>query len=366
MKIDNCHIPNFLARGLCVRQKDNVSEMNFSSGCCKVSAETAFNGITNMGTALQFDCVEVRFKNNHKDFFRLSQGLTVTAGDVVAVEASPGHDIGVISMAGPEVLRQMKRKKSNPDDPQMKKVYRKAKPADIEKWYQAIEREFSTMRRTLSIIRELRLNMKLNDVEFQGDNTKAIFYYTAEDRVDFRELIKIMADEFKIRIEMRQIGARQESGKLGGIGTCGRELCCSTFIHQFQSVTTNAARIQQLSLNPQKLAGLCGKLKCCLNFETAVYQEILKSFPDHNMALKTKKGLATHVKSDIFKNLMWYSYTNSPANLMAVPVENVAKVQKMNKNNQIPDNLEDFAISLENKMEDDRVVGKDDISKLAD
>lgn len=366
MKIDNCHIPNFVARGLCVHQKDNVSEMNFSSGCCKVSAETAFNGIKNMGAALQFDCVEVRFKNNHKDFFRLSQGLTVVAGDAVAVEASPGHDIGIVSLAGPEVLRQMKRKKANPEDPQMKKVYRKAKPADVEKWYQAIEREFSTMRRAISIIRELNLNMKLNDVEFQGDNTKAIFYYTADDRVDFRELIKILADEFKIRIEMRQIGARQESGKLGGIGTCGRELCCCTYIHQFQSVTTNAARIQQLSLNPQKLAGICGKLKCCLNFETPVYQEILKSFPDHNVGLKTKKGFATHVKSDIFKKLMWYSYTNSPGNLMAVPVENVDKVQKMNKNNQIPDNLEDFAISLENKMEDDRVVGKDDISKLAD
>jgi cell fate regulator YaaT (PSP1 superfamily) len=366
MKIEDCHIPNFVARGLCVQQKDNISDIKFSPGCCKLPAETAFGGIKNMGNALQFDCVEVRFKNNHKDFFRLNSGLNVELNDIVAVEASPGHDIGIISLVGPEVMRQMKRKKASYDDTQMKKVYRKAKPADIEKWYQAIEREYSTMRRTIAIIRELNLNMKLNDVEFQGDNTKAIFYYTAEDRVDFRELIKIMADEFKIRIEMRQIGARQESGKLGGIGSCGRELCCSTFIHQFQSVTTNAARVQQLSLNPQKLAGICGKLKCCLNYETPVYVEILKTFPDQNVALKTKQGLATHVKSDIFKKLMWYSYTNSPGSLMALTIENVEKVQKMNKNNQIPDNLEDFAISLENKVEDDGVVGKDDISKLAD
>ena len=366
MKIENKHIPNFVARGLCVHQKNSVSEVVFSSGCCKVPAKTAFSDVEDMGSALQFDCVEVRFKNNHKDFFRLNQGLTVDKGDIVAVESSTGHDIGIVSLTGPEVMRQMKRKKANSEDPQMKKVYRKAKPADIDKWYLSIERELPTMHRTICIIKDLGLNMKLNDVEFQGDNTKAIFYYTADDRVDFRELIKIMADEFRIRIEMRQIGARQESGKLGGIGTCGRELCCCTFIHQFQSVTTNAARIQQLSLNPQKLAGICGKLKCCLNFETPVYQEILKSFPDQNIALKTKKGLATHVKSDIFKKLMWYSYTNSPGNLMAVSIENVDMVQNMNKNNQIPDNLEDFAISLENKMEDDRVVGKDDISKLAD
>ncbi len=366
MKIDNCHIPNFVARGLCVKQKDNTSEMTFCNGNCKVPVESAFDNIKTVGAALNFDCVEVRFKNNHKDFFRLSQGLDVEVGDIVAVEASPGHDIGIVSISGPEALRQMKRKKVNPTDVQLKKVYRKAKPADVEKWYQAIEREHSTMRRTLSIIRELNINMKLNDVEFQGDGTKAIFYYTAEDRVDFRELIKIMADEFKIRVEMRQIGARQESGKLGGIGTCGRELCCSCYIHQFQSVTTNAARIQQLSLNPQKLAGLCGKLKCCLNYETAVYQDILKSFPDHNTALKTKKGLAYHVKSDIFKQLMWYSYSSSPGNLMALPIANVEKIQQMNKSGQQPDNVEDFAISLENKMEDDRVVGKDDFSKLAD
>jgi len=366
MKIDNCHIPNFAARGLCVKQKDNTSEMTFCNGYCKVPVESAFDNIKNMGTALDFDCVEVRFKNNHKDFFRLSQGLDVEVGDMVAVEASPGHDIGIISLKGPEAMRQMKRKKVNSSDVQLKKVYRKAKPADVEKWYQAIEREYSTTRRTLSIIRELNINMKLNDVEYQGDGTKAIFYYTAEDRVDFRELIKIMADEFKIRVEMRQIGARQESGKLGGLGTCGRELCCSSYIHQFQSVTTNAARIQQLSLNPQKLAGLCGKLKCCLNYETAVYQEILKSFPDHNAGLKTKKGFATHVKSDIFKELMWYSYTNSPGNLMALPIANVQKILQMNRTGQQPDNVEDFAISLENKMEDDRVVGKDDFSKLAD
>ncbi len=365
MKIENCHIPNFEARGLCVRQKNNSTEIAFCRGACKAAVSSAIESQQEIGAALKFDCIEVRFKNNHKDYFRVCGNIDYSVGEIVAVEASPGHDIGLVSLAGPEVMRQMKRKKVNSADLQLRKVYRKAKPADVEKWYQSISREHETMRRTASIIRELNLNMKLNDVEFQGDGTKAIFYYTAEDRVDFRELIKILADEFKIRIEMRQIGARQESGKLGGIGTCGRELCCSAFIHQFQSVTTHAARIQQLSLNPQKLAGLCGKLKCCLNYEAPVYQEILKSFPDTH-PLKTKKGLATHQKSDIFKELMWYSYTNAPGNLMALPIAHVEKIQKMNKSGQVPEALEEFAISLENKMEDENVVGKDDISKLAD
>lgn len=366
MKIEDCHIPNFTARGLCVKQKHNTSEIAYCAGSCKVAVHPTFSNISNPGSALDFDCIEVRFKNNHKDFFRICGNTELVPGDIVAVEASPGHDIGIVSLAGPEVMRQMKRKKSNWSDPQLKKVYRKAKPADVEKWFQAIERELATMRRTTAIIKELKLNMKLNDVEFQGDGTKAIFSYTAEDRVDFRELIKMLADEFKIRIEMRQIGARQESGKLGGIGTCGRELCCSTYINQFQSVNTNSARVQQLSLNPQKLAGLCGKLKCCLNYETAAYQEILRLFPDNNIPLKTKKGLAYHHKSDIFKKLMWYSYANQPGNLMALDISNVDKVQKMNKAGQTPENLEDFAISLENKMEDDIVLGKDEISKLSD
>lgn len=365
MKIDKVHIPDYEARGICIRQKDHSSEFHYCVGSCKAPVSSAFSDLSDVGTALAFECVEVRFKNNHKEFFKVCGVNDFKIGDIVAVEASPGHDLGIISLAGPEVLRQMKRKKANPTDPQIKKVYRKARPADIEKWHQSIEREHETMRRTLAIIAELKLHMKLNDVEFQGDGTKAIFYYTAEDRVDFRELIKILADEFRIRIEMRQIGARQESGKLGGIGTCGRELCCSSFIHQFQSVTTHAARIQQLSLNPQKLAGLCGKLKCCLNYEAPVYQEILKSFPESH-PLKSKKGIAYHQKSDIFRNLMWYSYANAPGSLMALHIDGVAKVQKMNKSNQFPETLEEFAVTLENKMEDDSIVGKDDLSKLAD
>ncbi|NLL28848.1 MAG: hypothetical protein GX259_08615 [Bacteroidales bacterium] len=365
MKINEKSIQNFIARGLYVKRDGDVQDLAFCLGACKVSAYSSISNNIDVGSAYKNEFVEVRFKNNHKDFFKIQSDVTFKIGDVVAVEVAQGHDIGIVSLEGPEVLRQMKRKGVNPDDEQIKKVYRKAKQADLDKWYQAIEREYETMSRTLAIIGDLNLNMKLNDVEFQGDGSKAIFYYTAEDRVDFRELIKILADEFKIKIEMRQIGARQESGKLGGIGICGRELCCSSFMHQFQSVTTNAARVQQLSLNPQKLAGLCNKLKCCLNYEAPVYQEILNSFPNQNIALKTKKGIASHVKSDIFKNLMWYSYENTPSSLMAVPIENVKKVQDMNAKGIIPDNLESFASSLENKMEDDK-YSKEDISKLAD
>ncbi len=354
---------NYLARGL-LNTKNGENTYSYFPSATKLTVYDEFKDIMPPGGCKNFDCVEVRFKNDHKDFYKICGNLLLEIGDIVAVEAVPGHDIGIVSLVGPTVFRQMQRKKINPQSPDIRKIYRKAKPADIEKWYASIDREMPTLKRTKEHIKRLNLNMKLNDVEFQGDGTRAIFYYTAEDRVDFRTLIKLLAEEFKIRVEMRQIGARQETAKLGGIGSCGRELCCATCVHNFKSVSTNAARTQQLSLNPQKLAGQCGKLKCCLNYELPVYAETLKSFPSSFTPLKSKKGTAVHHKSDIFKELMWYNYENDRGNLMAFPIENVKKILQMNKKGKLLENLEDFAISKENNTDDTLI--KEDISKLAD
>jgi len=236
------------------------------------------------------EIVEVRFKNTRKDYYRNVNGLTLKAGDMVAVEASPGHDIGMISLVGDLVLRQMKRHKATMLDGELRKIYRLAKPVDLQKWEEAINIEHATMLKARKIAEDLKLNMKIGDVEFQGDKTKAIFYYIADERVDFRQLIKLYADTFRIRIEMRQIGARQEAARIGGIGPCGRELCCSSWISNFVSVTTNAARYQEISLNPQKLAGQCGKLKCCLNYELDCYMDAQKNFPPTNIQIETEKG----------------------------------------------------------------------------
>ena len=252
----------------------------------------------------QMCLAEVRFKNDRKDFFTYPEELALEAGEMVAVEAAIGHDIGIVTMVGNIVERQMKRKRFRTPREEMKKIYRRAKVNDVEKWLAAIKLEDSTLSRTRTIADNLGLEMKLNDVEYQGDKTKAIFYYTADGRVDFRELIKKLAEEFRVRVEMRQIGVRQESAKLGGLGSCGRELCCASWISNFQSVTTGVARIQQLSPNPQKLAGMCGKLKCCLNYEYDAYVDALKDFPDTNIVLKFKAGEALHQKNDVFKSIM--------------------------------------------------------------
>jgi cell fate regulator YaaT (PSP1 superfamily) len=253
-------------------------------------------------------------------------------GDIVAVEASPGHDIGIVSLTGELVLYQMKKSNTPVESDDLKKIYRKAKPADIEKWQEAISLEDSTMLKARKIAEDLNLDMKIGDVEYQGDNTKAIFYYIADERVDFRELIKVLADEFKIRIEMRQIGARQEAGRIGGIGSCGRELCCASWITNFVSVTTNSARYQELSLNPQKLAGQCGKLKCCLNYELDCYLDAQKDFPDRSIPLETEQGTAYHQKTDIFRRLMWYSYEkDSSVNLTPIAIERVLQIHQLNK-----------------------------------
>jgi len=311
-----------------------------------------------------FDIIEVRFKNCRKDFFRISPEMDLKVGDIVAVEASPGHDIGIVSMTGEVVKFRLKEKGIDASSEDIRKVYRRARISDIEKWVSAVETENSTMYKSREIAEQLGLQMKINDVEYQGDFTKAIFYYTAEDRVDFRELIKVLAEEFKVRIEMRQIGARQEAGRLGGLGSCGRELCCATWMSNFHSVTTQAARVQQLSLNPQKLAGQCGKLKCCLNYEYEAYLDALKDFPSIEIILKTEKGEATHQKTDIFQHLMWYAYVDDPTHMLAIPVKHIIHIINQNKQGIFPPNLEDFSNITEQKTEFENGSTSPDMSYL--
>ncbi len=313
-----------------------------------------------------FDCVEVRFKNSRKEFYRNTDELSLNIGDVIAVESSPGHDMGTVSLTGELVKKQMRKRKVAFDSEEIKKVYRQAKKADIDKWLEAQALETDTMYKARTLAIELGLQMKISDVEYQGDRSKAIFYYTAESRVDFRELIKRMASEFKIRIEMKQIGVRQEASRLGGIGSCGRELCCSTWLTDFRSVSTSAARYQQLSLNPQKLAGQCGKLKCCLNFELDSYVDALKDFPNTNLKLKTKKGNAFYRKMDIFKNLMWYSYQDEPLKFIELRLDRVNEIVAMNKKEEKPNDLMDFVEVKEVVQEPEysNVVGQDDLTRF--
>lgn len=315
-------------------------------------------------SCLKKEYAEVRFKNDHKEFFEACHDIKLNVGDIVAVEGNPGHDIGIVSLLGYLALRQMVHKGIDPEKEEIRKIYRKAKASDIQRWMLSVESEYSALKKTRKIIVELGLDMKLNDVEFQGDGTKAIFYYTAEDRVDFRELIKILAREFRIRVEMKQIGARQESARIGGLGPCGRELCCALWIDSFQSVSTQAARTQQITLNPQKLAGQCTKLKCCLNFEYPVYAEALKNFPDSSVMLKTRKGNAMHVKSDIFKNLMWYSYVNDRSCILGLSSDSVKNIISQNIKGNIPENLEDFAKLTEGNIDIENAVDQEDIRKM--
>jgi cell fate regulator YaaT (PSP1 superfamily) len=290
---------------------------------------------------VESEIVEIRFKNTRKGFFRNVNGLRLEIGDIVAVEASPGHDIGRVSMTGYLVEEQVKKLKIHPSLDDMKKVYRKAKPVDIQKWEEAKKLETTTMLRSRHISEELKLNMKIGDVEYQGDKTKAIFYYIADERVDFRQLIKVLADEFRVRIEMRQIGARQEAGRIGGIGSCGRELCCSTYITNFISVTTTHAKYQELSLNPQKLAGQCSKLKCCLNFELDCYVDAQRSFPPKDIPLEAMDCTAYFQKLEVFKGIYWYSTDpHSTANLIALPVQRVKEIQALNRKGTKVDRLQ--------------------------
>lgn len=287
------------------------------------------------------DMVEVQFKNTRKGYYRNSNHLSLGKGDVVAVEASPGHDVGVVTLTGRLVFLQM-RKAGVRLDAEHKRIYRKAKPVDLEKYAEAKAREHDTMIRARQIANSLLLNMKIGDVEYQGDGNKAIFYYIADERVDFRQLIKVLAEAFKVRIEMRQIGARQEAGRIGGIGPCGRELCCATWMSNFVSVATSAARFQDLSLNPQKLAGQCAKLKCCLNYEVDVYVEAQKRLPSKEIILETKDGQYFFFKADILKGIVTYSTDKHvAANLVELTARQAFEVINMNRRGEKPDKLGD-------------------------
>jgi cell fate regulator YaaT (PSP1 superfamily) len=315
-----------------------VPDLKYKPGCNKLDS---FNWLKDLPEMPGSDeIVEIRFKNTRKGFYRNVNDLKLEIGDIVAVESSPGHDIGRVSMIGPLVNQQMKKLKSHHQSEELKKVYRKAKSVDIQKWDEARKLEIPTMLRSRKIAEELKLNMKIGDVEYQGDRTKAIFYYIADERVDFRQLIKLLAEEFRVRIEMRQIGARQEAGRIGGIGPCGRELCCATHITNFVSVTTTHAKYQELSLNPQKLAGQCSKLKCCLNYELDSYLDAQKSFPPKDVPLYAMDCTAWFFKMEVHKGIYWYTLDqNSAVNLIALPVDRVKEVQAMNKQGSKPDKL---------------------------
>lgn len=343
------------------------SKGSCSTGNC--GKMPVFNWLSNMSLPSgqkPFNILEVRFKNGRKEFFLNKHNLSIQMGDTVAVEGSPGHDIGVVSLKGELVRLQMRKKKVAEDSEEVKVLYRHASETDIEKWVLARERESAAMYKAREFASSLKLDMKIGDVEFQGDNIKATFYYTSEGRVDFRELIKLMAEEFKVRIEMRQIGTRQEAQRMGGIGSCGRELCCSTWLNDFRSVSTSAARYQQLSLNPQKLAGQCGKLKCCLNYELDMYVEALKGFPDTNLNLKTKKGEAFQQKMDIFRRKVWYSYKSDPSRFIELNLDKVQEIVSLNKKEDFPESLEMYVQTYIEvaKPDYENVVGQDSITRF--
>ena len=323
----------------CIVERNEGGEVDctYRQGCCKLEVYDWLAGVSQE----QFkDYFEVRFKNTRKGIYKNASGQSIKTGDLVIVEAANGHDLGIVTLDGPIVGRQMKCKRIDPDTFEFKRIYRKAKLFDIEKWQEAIAREHETMIRSRQIAAELGLEMKIGDVEFQGDGTKAIFYYIADGRVDFRQLIKVFAEEFRIRIEMKQIGARQEAGLIGGLGVCGRELCCSNYISSFQSITTSAARCQDLSLNPQKLAGQCGKLKCCLNYETAAYMDAQSRIPKVHNPLEFEDGLAYLMKTDILREIMYFSYDpSSLANLYPLYAEDVWDIIKMNRDGIKPESL---------------------------
>lgn len=316
-----------------------------------------------------YDVVEIRFKNSRKAFFRNIKGFQLQVGDVVAVDTSPGFDIGIVSVVGELARIQVRKKTQNFKAHEARSILRKGTKEDIEKWKEYRSNESETMFASRRLASELGLAMKISDVEYQGDGSKATFYYTADDRVDFRQLIRTLADEFKLKIEMKQIGVRQEAARLGGIGSCGRELCCSTWLTDFRSVSTAAARYQQLSLNPQKLAGQCGKLKCCLNYELDSYLDALKKFPRSDIRLKTQKGIAFHIKTDVFKEQMWYILDDksNPGGGAFIPLkpDRVAEIIRMNKAGEMPTDLKDFMIQVEVEVPDyTDVVGQDDLNRF--
>jgi cell fate regulator YaaT (PSP1 superfamily) len=337
-----------------------------TSGCNKLEVYDWLANIDLPGGQQAYDILEVRFKNSRKDFFRNAQKLNIQVGDIVVVDASSGFDVGVVSIVGELAKIQVSKKKNDFKPLEARKILRIADQKDIDLWIKARSKEKELMYKARTLALNIGLEMKISDVEYQGDMSKAIFYYTAEGRVDFRQLIKDMASEFRIRIEMKQIGSRQESSRLGGIGSCGRELCCSTWLTDFRSVSTSAARYQQLSLNPQKLAGQCGKLKCCLNFELDAYLESLKSFPKKEIKLKTQKGDAYHVKTDVFKGTMWYAFRGENE-LYPMTAKRVKEIIESNKNGKKPTDLKDYQIEETVVVEEvgySNVGGQDSVSRF--
>lgn len=308
------------------------------------------------------DLVEVQFKNTRKGYYRNDNHLELQKGDIVAVEASPGHDIGTVTLTGSLVPLQMKKAQLKPGT-EIKRVYRKARPADIDTWNEARSRENGTMIQSRQIAKELELNMKIGDVEYQGDCNKAIFYYIADARVDFRKLIKVLAETFHVRIEMRQIGARQEAGRIGGFGPCGRELCCSTWVKNFQTVSTGAARTQDMAPNPQKLAGQCGKLKCCLNYELDVYNEAHKTLPERNVVLETQDATYFHFKTDILNQRVTYSTDKRMAcNLVTITAERALEIIEMNRRGERPEEMDNGVMPIAKKPVD--LAEQDDLTRF--
>ncbi|WP_456423133.1 PSP1 domain-containing protein [Lutibacter sp.] len=343
------------------------SNGNCATGDCEKL--TVFDWLGNMSLPAgqkPVDIVEVRFKNGRKHFYRNVDNLKISIGDIVAVEGNPGHDIGTVSLSGELIKIQLKRKGLSVDSEEIKKIYRKATQKDIDIWKSARDKEYDTQYRGREILGRLGLKMKLSDVEYQGDGNKATFYYTADERVDFRQLIRDLASAFSIRVEMKQVGLRQEAARLGGIGSCGRELCCSTWLIDLRNVSTSAARYQQLSLNPQKLAGQCGKLKCCLNYELDTYLDALTDFPKADVVLKTEKGEATFIKMDIFKRVFWYTYKENRSKWYKLTLEQVKEIIELNKNNETVHSLEEYELDLIeegiDKFED--VVGQDSLTRF--
>jgi cell fate regulator YaaT (PSP1 superfamily) len=336
-----------------------------SGGCNKLDVYDWLANIALPAGQSIYDIVEVRFKNSRKNFYRNSEGYPLQIGDIVVVEMSPGYDVGVVSVVGELARIQVRKKAPNLKPMETRKILRIANQEEIDKWIKgrSLEKDLMYKARTLAL--NLKMEMKISDVEYQGDLSKATFYYTAEGRVDFRQLIKDMADDFRVRIEMRQIGSRQEASRLGGIGSCGRELCCTTWLTDFRSVSTSAARYQQLSLNPQKLAGQCGKLKCCLNYELDMYLDSMKSFPKPETRLHTEKGDAFHFKTDVFKRLMWYGYQGENG-LIALTPERVKEIVKLNKEGVKPKDLKDFEIVEQKEVEVgySNVVGQDSVNRF--
>ena len=346
---------------------------NNNGACASGSCDklTVFDWLSNMtlpNGQKPFDIMEVRFKNGRKSFYKNKKNLTLCIGDIVAVETSPGHDIGVITLMGELVKIQMKKKVISIGSEEIKQIYRKASQNDIDKWILVREKEPEVQKKSRLIISRLGLKMKLSDIEFQGDGNKATFYYTADDRVDFRQLIRELAGTFSIRVEMKQVGLRQEAARLGGIGSCGRELCCSTWLTDFRSVSTSSARYQQLSLNPQKLAGQCGKLKCCLNYELDSYLDALKKFPRTDTYLQTEKGIAVFQKMDIFQGWLWYAYKENPVHWHKLEIEQANQIIDLNKKNKKALSLEEYSMDLEvetvEKSIFSDVVGQDSLTRF--